>query len=128
MTSATKSKILNILLILTSLLGFLEWGKGNQLFLIQAEAEIFVKMIENPMSVLHPFTIMPFIGQILLLITLFQRRPNKKLTYIGMACIGILLTLMFAIGCMELNFKILASTIPFLMVGFLTIRHNRLKG
>jgi hypothetical protein len=43
MKETTKSKFFNLLLILTSLLGYLEWGKGHQMFLFQAEAEIFAK-------------------------------------------------------------------------------------
>ena len=38
-----KSKIYNLLLILTSLVGYLEWGRKNHQFLFEAEAEIFTK-------------------------------------------------------------------------------------
>jgi len=119
-----KSKILNILLVLTSLLGYLEWGRDNKQFLFQAEAEIVSKLFSDPTSVIHPFTILPLAGQILLLITLFQKTPNKILTFIGIGGIGVLLALMFVIGLISLNFKILSSTIPFLVTGWLTIRHH----
>ncbi|MBK8192733.1 MAG: hypothetical protein IPK76_05895 [Lewinellaceae bacterium] len=122
-----KSKILNALLILSSLVGYLEWGKDNKLFLFQAEAEIISKLIDNPLSVLHPFTVLPFVGQILLLITLFQQKPGRILTYVGIGGIGILLALMFVIGLITLNVKVLASTIPFLVLAFVTIRHHRAK-
>lgn len=121
----TKSKILNVLLILTSLFGYLEWGKDNETFLFQAEAEILMKLFSNPESVIHPFTLLPMFGQILLIITLFQKNPGKILTYIALACIGLLLMFMFIIGLMSLNGKILISTIPFLITAFLTIRHHR---
>ena len=120
-----KSKILNLLLIITSLLGFLEWGGNNRSFLFQVEAEVLSKILADPASVIHPLTILPLLGQIALVATLFQRTPNKKLSYIGIGCLGILLGLMFAIGLMSLNFKIILSTIPFLGVAILTIRHNR---
>jgi hypothetical protein len=45
------------------------------------------------------------------------------LTFIGIASIGMLLLLMFAIGCMSLNFKILFSTVPFLVLAYFTVRH-----
>lgn len=122
-----KSKILNALLILSSLVGYLEWGKDNKLFLFQAEAGIISKLIDNPLSVLHPFTVLPFVGQILLLITLFQQKPGRILTYVGIGGIGILLALMFVIGLITLNVKVLASTIPFLVLAFVTIRHHRAK-
>ena len=122
-----KSKILNLLLILTSLIGFLEWGKNNKLFLFQAEAEIISKLFTDPISVIHPFTIFPLVGQILLLFTLFQKKPNRMVTFISIGAIGILLSFMFVIGLISLNYKILLSTIPFLVIAFLTIKHYRNK-
>jgi hypothetical protein len=120
-----KGKILNLLLILTSLIGYLEWGKDNTAFLFQVEAGILSKIFTDPISVIHPFTILPLAGQLLLFFTLFQKEANKILTLTGMAGLGILLALMFFIGCISLNLKILASTIPFLVVGYLTIRNYR---
>jgi hypothetical protein len=119
-----KPKILNILLVLTSLLGYLEWGRDNKQFLFQAEAEIISKLFNDPNSVLHPFIILPLAGQILLLITLFQKSPNKIVTFIGIAGIGLLLGLMFVIGLISVNIKILSSTLPFLIIAVVTIRHH----
>ena len=120
-----KSKFLNFLIILTSLLGYLEWGKDKKLFLFQVEAEIISKFFTNPYSVIHPLTIAPFVGQIMLLITLFQSKPNKILTFISIGALGVLLGLMFVIGLISLNLKILFSTIPFLIVVFFTINYHR---
>lgn len=125
MTHAIKSKIYNVLLLTTSLFGFLEWGAGNHRFLFQAEAEIFVKMMADPSNGLHPFIILPFAGQLLLLITLFQKNPNKKMSLIGMSCLGILLLLLFLIGCMGLNSRVISASIPYLAVSVLTILHHR---
>lgn len=122
-TSKMKSKILNFLLIITSLLGYLEWNGNNHIFLFKAEAEIFLKLFTNPLSVLHPFTILPLVGQILLLITLFQKTPNKTLSFISIAGLGLLLGFMFIIGLLSLNFKVIISTIPFIIVSVLAIRH-----
>jgi hypothetical protein len=118
-----KSKLLNALLIISSLFGYLEWGKDNHSFLYEIEAKILIKIFHEPESVLHPFTVLPLLGQILLLFTLLQKRPNRILTFIGIASIGMLLLLMFAIGCMSLNFKILFSTVPFLVLAYFTVRH-----
>ncbi|HRJ28278.1 MAG TPA: hypothetical protein PLV21_10670 [Cyclobacteriaceae bacterium] len=120
-----KGKILNGLLILTSLFGYLEWGKDNSVFLFQAEAEVISKLFTDPASAAHPFTILPLVGQLLLFITLFQKRPVNVLTYTGMAGIGVLLVFMFVIGVISLNFRIVFSTIPFLIVSFLTVKHLR---
>lgn len=120
-----RGKILNALLIVTSLFGYLEWGKENSSFLFQAEGEILIKLFTDPVSAAHPFTLIPLFGQIILLITLFQKNPGKLLTFIGIAAIGILLGFMFAIGLMSLNVKILFSTLPFLIIAVLTVLHFR---
>lgn len=120
-----KSKILNLLLIVTSLIGYLEWSGDNQMLLFQGEAEIIHKLFTNPSSVIHPFILLPLIGQIILFVTLFQKKPSKILTYLSMACLGLLLGFMFVIGLLSLNYKIIFSTIPFLTVAVYTIRYLR---
>ena len=120
-----KSKIYNFLLILSSLIGYLEWGKTNHSFLYQVEIEMLSKLMTDLRSIIHPLTILPLIGQILLLATLFQKKPNKTWTYIGIGCIGLLLILMFLIGLISLNYKITLSTIPFIVFSILTIKQYR---
>lgn len=117
-------KLLNAGLILTSLVGYLEWGQDNTIFLFQAEYDIMLKLFTDPASVLHPFILLPFFGQILLAITFFQKEPGKKLTFFGLGGIGILLVLMFFIGLMSLNIKILVSTLPFLCVAFFVLKEH----
>jgi hypothetical protein len=63
-------KVFNALLVLTSLFGYLEWGGENQIFLFQAEMELIRKLAIDPMAAAHPFTLVPLLGQMLLLITL----------------------------------------------------------
>jgi hypothetical protein len=120
-----KSKVLNFLLIVTSLLGYLEWSGNSHMFLFQAEFEIFKKLFSDPVSVLHPFITLPMIGQIILAVTLFQKKPSKILTYISIGGLGILLVFMFLIGLISLNYKIALSTIPFIVVVVLTVIHSR---
>jgi hypothetical protein len=122
-----KSKILNIFLILTPLIGYLEWGKDSRSFLFQAEAEVLRKLFTDPLSVIHPFTLLPLLGQIILLFTLFQKQPSKRLTLIGMGSVAVLLLFIFVIGLLSRNYKILLSTLPFILTGALTIAHHRRK-
>lgn len=120
-----KSKILNLALIITSLLGYLEWGKSNHEFLFESEWFVLSKIFTEPMLVVHPFTVIPMLGQILLFFTLFQEKPSKILTYISITGLGLLLGFMFIIGIISPNLKILISTLPFLVVAFLTIKNHR---
>jgi hypothetical protein len=119
-----KHKTLNLLLILTSLIGYLEWGQDNSTFLWQAELEVLSKLFTTPDEVLHPFILLPLAGQLVLIITLFQSKPSKALTYAGMAGIGILLVFMFLIGLMSLNYKTILSVLPFLITSFLVFRYR----
>ena len=109
-----KTRLLILSLILTSLLGYLEWGTDQQMFLLQGEADILVKLFRDPASVLHPFILLPLFGQILLLIALFQNPPRKRLIYAGMACIGLLLLLILVVGLLAGNVKTILSALPFL--------------
>lgn len=120
-----KSKTLNFLLIIFSLIGYLEWSGNQHIFLFEAEIEIFSKLFTSPISVLHPFIILPTISQFLLLFTLFQKKPSKKLTYISIFGLGILLGFMLFIGLISLNYKIALSTIPFIVVSIITMLHHR---
>jgi hypothetical protein len=74
-----KSKILNFLLILFSLFGYLEWSGKNHMFLFEAEIEILSKLFINPKSVIHPFIILPIISQFLLLFTFFSKNSQYKI-------------------------------------------------
>jgi len=120
-----KTKILNFLLIITSLCGYLEWSGNNHIFLFKAEADIISKLFTNPISVVHPFTILPIVGQLLLLITLFQKYPSKILTFISIGGLGLLLGFICIIGLISLKFKIIISTIPFIIVSVLNIINYR---
>ncbi|MBX7052314.1 MAG: hypothetical protein K1X54_09790 [Flavobacteriales bacterium] len=121
-----KTKVLNFLTILTSLLGYLEWGGGeSHSFLFQAEAEVFSKLFSNPTSVLHPFILIPLGGQLMLLLTLFMKPYTKFLTYAGIISIAVLLLLILLIGLMSMNFWMVLSTLPFFIVSTLSFRYQR---
>lgn len=108
-----KHQIIALLLLLSSGIGYMEWGGGKMKQLIfQVETEVLSKMLDDPMSVLHPFTILPLIGQILLLMSIFIF--DKKLIISGICCIGILFVLLFIIGILGTNIKMISSTLPFL--------------
>lgn len=114
-------KLLTFLLILTFHFGYLEWGENNSSFIFEAEAEIFKKVGSDVLSAVHPLTVIPLIGIILLIITLFQPQPNKRLTFIGLACLGILMAVILLVGILGLNYKVVLSVIPFWIVAIFLI-------
>lgn len=122
-----KSKLLNLGLILSSLVGYLEWGQNNRMFLFQGELEVIAKLFTDFGSAAHPFTLLPLLGQLLLAFTLLQKSPSRLLTFLGLAGVGLLLAFMFLVGVMGLNFKIALSVVPFLTLTFITVKHHRAK-
>jgi hypothetical protein len=120
-----KAKILNLCVLLTSLIGYLEWGRDMHMFLFQGEAEVVGKLFHDPMAVIHPLTLLPLFGQLILLYTLFQKTPGKILTYIGLGCLSLLLLFITLVGALSLNYKIVLSTIPFILSGALTVINTR---
>jgi hypothetical protein len=116
-----KHKLLNATLVLASLIGYLEWGKGSSTFLFSAEAHVFKNIFVDPLSVIHPFTVIPFVGQVMLIIGIFQSNPNKILTYLGIAFLSLLLVVVFLIGATTGNIKMVASALPFLITSVYTI-------
>lgn len=120
--SNLRIKVLALLLILTSLLGYLEWG-DNHSFLFQVEGELLSKIVSDPGSMLHPFVLLPLFGQLLLLIVLFQKEPKKAFIYIGMGGIGVLMFFLLFIGILVSNMKIFGSSLPYLVICGITIWH-----
>jgi hypothetical protein len=120
-----KYKVLIILLIVTSLFGYLAWGGDQQAYLWEAEWDIIQKLFSNPKSVAHPFILIPLSGQLLLLIALFQHQPNPKLIFTAIGCIGLLLVFILLAGILSTQVKIIASTIPFLATAIYTIQAFR---
>lgn len=120
-----KKRVLILLLFLSTFFGYLEWGDDQSSFLIESELEIFSKGIKDPLSVLHPFTLIPFIGQILLLISLFQKAPKKWLVIAAIIGLGLLFGLILFIGIIGPNWKILVSSLPFWLISTLLIREFR---
>lgn len=105
--------------------GYLEWSGNNHIFLYEAEAEILSKLFINPISVFHPLTILPIIGQLFLVISLLQKEPNKIISLIGISGLGLLLGFMFIVGLFTFNFKIIASTVPFISMSIYTIMYYK---
>jgi hypothetical protein len=106
-------RVINVALLITSSFCFLEWGKDNSSFLFQVEYEIFRNGF-NPDSIMHPLVFLPMVGQLLLIFSIIK--PTKRITFIGMSMIGILVLLILVVGVISLHIKIILSTIPFLTI------------
>jgi hypothetical protein len=110
-------------LLLSFLICYLEWGH-QRAFIFQMEYEFFVSTITLS-SLLHPFILLPFIGQLLLLYPLFLKDPNPKLILTGMILLGLLAWFIFIISIISLNPEMIACSLPFTLTSILFIRHYK---
>ena|SRR6218665_3189010 len=115
-------RVFPIAFLLTFLLCYLEWGGGNSGFLLQMEYDVLFKGQYSD-SFKHPLVLIPFLGQLLLLISIF--RPRKKLILAGIILQGILVFMVLLVGGLSLNPKIFFSALPFVGVLVLFIRYNK---
>jgi len=118
-------KLLNLCLLLSFQLGYLEWGKDYHTFIFQAEAEIISKAMSSAASAVHPLIVIPLAGLLILLYTLFQKTPSRFLSFSGLACLSVLMLLLLFIGITAGKWKIAVSVIPFFVAAFFMLRANR---
>jgi len=118
-------KLLNLLLLITSLFGYLQWGGGHHAFIWQAERDIFLRGVGHTDAMLHPFVLLPLCGQLLLLFTLVQRVPGRLPTLIGLGCLSIIMLFLLFIGIIARSPAIAFSALPFVITGVLVLRGMR---
>lgn len=118
----TKIKILIFLLVISSFIGYLEWPGNNHGFLIVMQYEIIFGKYFNIKNFFHPAIFLPLIGELLLIINLFQAKPSKLLLLTGMVCLSVIMLIIFIVGIASLNIKVLASSIPFLVIAFIILK------
>jgi hypothetical protein len=119
------ARLINIALLITSLLCYLEWGGGNSGFLFQLELELF-KTDDIAHTFTHVMVLAPLAGQFILLITVFQKTPGRRLTAIGIGLLSVLVLMISLVGILDLNYKIFGSTLPFLASVYFFFRNRKL--
>ena len=117
-------RLINICLFLAFLMGYLEWGKNQHAFIFKMETEILVKGFTDFKSIFHPLIWIPFTGQIMILVTIFQKKISRALSLTGLAFLSTLMLLLFIIGLLTLNFKVTGSAIPFLIAVIFVLKYH----
>jgi hypothetical protein len=116
-------KLLNALLILTPLMGYMEWA-DQHMFIYELEYDLLFNFREKQDAFLHPLILLPLIGQLVLIITLFQREPNKKLTFTGIALLSTIMVFLFFIGFIAKSPAIALYAAPFIVTAIITVWIN----
>lgn len=118
-------RLINIGLILSLMICYMEWGKGSSIFIYQAEYELFLQKNRNTDNFTHPLILAPFLGQLLLAFTLFQKSPSRRITLIGIILMGLLVFFISLSGWLSLNIKTIASTLPFIILTIIHFAYGR---
>lgn len=121
-----KIRIATLAVILSSFIGYLEWGGEQSGFLLEMEMNILISGAKQ--ALVHPAFLIPFIGQLLLLLTVFQREPKRWMIYLGTGMLALLLVFIFIIGILSQNVKILASALPFIISAVVLLMSLRRSG
>lgn len=111
-------KLGNLSVVLASLIGYLEWGVDQHSFLVQAEMEVLTRLWSDPWGVVHPLTMIPLMGQLVLVITLFQKQVSRKLTRLGILALAILFGVILLVGLWAPNWKMVLSVVPFFICSY----------
>lgn len=111
--------------LLTSFIGYTEWGNNQSMYIFQMEFDLFFGSKGSINNFTHPFIGIPLIGQIILLFQLFYKNPKKTWILIGSSCIALLFLLFFIIGLLTIKFKIILSALPYLFVFSLYILNKK---
>lgn len=113
-------------LFFSSFIGYLEWGKQSE-FIFEIEYDLLFKMNASPEAFLHPFIILPLLGQIILLVSFLVPKPKFWLVLLASTGIALLFLMLLLIGLLNWNPKISLFALPFLaFYGFLISRRKSL--
>lgn len=109
-------RLVNIGLLLAFSICYLEWGGGNSSFIFQVEYELFRKTDDLLSSLTHPLILAGLAGQVLLLYSIFSKKPKRMLNSIGILILSPVVVLAFLAGALSLNWKMIASALPFIIL------------
>ena len=100
------------LLLLCTLVPYLEWGKTQSAFLFEIEWLVIKSIFVNPFSIVHPLILLPLFGQLLILVFgVFITRFYPVL--FGIILVSALILLILFVGIFSLNILVVVYCIPF---------------
>lgn len=124
----TKTKWLHLGLVLTFLMGYMEWGKDQKMFIYEAFVDILQKAVAEPLNFLHPFILFPLAGFIGILYTLFQNLPSRTLTLLSIGGMALIMLFIFFIGVFTGNVRMMLFNLPFVVFLVIVVRLHWKKG
>ncbi|MBI5915210.1 MAG: hypothetical protein HY842_07530 [Bacteroidetes bacterium] len=121
------TRLINIGLFLAFNICYLEWGSDQSSFLFQIPFTIFAEKKDLLSTLTHPLIIFGFAGQLMLLVSAIRKVPNRIVNLIGWLCLAVIVLLVLLSGLLSFNWRILLSTVPFIVLSVLFFRNRRKK-
>lgn len=108
-------RLLNLGLLIAFQFCYLEWP-NHSMYVFEAEKEIFTKTENWISNFTHPIILIGLVTQIVLLLGAILPNINSKINTLSVLLLGVLVLLFAVVGVLSLNYKIIFSTLPFLIV------------
>lgn len=126
MEKIREQKLLLAGIFIAFLFCYMEWGGSNHGFIFQLELELMSDKSKGIESILHPFVLLPLAGQLLLIFSLFQPLTKKWIVLCAILALSVLVLMILFAGLLSLNVKMIASTLPFIILSVVYVnRHFR---
>lgn len=114
-------RLANIGILVSSLFGYMEWGKDQHSFLFEIEYELLFGQKNLLETITHPIVLASLSGQLLVFYCAITTNSSKKLNLLGLFLLGGLLLFILLAGILSANLKMIGSTLPFLIFAILLI-------
>jgi hypothetical protein len=114
-------RLFKIALFVTFLICYLDFGHDSSGFVGQIEYLVIKNLNAEISTLQNPLFILAFIGQILILISVFNSNHSNGLIFLGIKLLGVIVLLILIFGVFLLSVKMIVSTIPFISVLILYI-------
>jgi hypothetical protein len=109
-------RLLNIFLLLTFQIGYLEWPPQHSMFVFEAAYEILSKTETLFSNLTHPIILLGLLAQLVLFMAAIVPKSNKKINAVGIVILGLLMLLFLLISLLSKNIKMFAAALPYLII------------
>ena len=100
----------------------MEWGGGNRSRWPRRSTSCSSNSPFRRIPWTHPLILLPFAGQVLLLVNLFLAKPRRRLGTFGLVLMGVLALMILLVGILSRNIWMVLSILPFLALAVLHFR------
>ncbi len=91
---------------------YFEWSDQSA-FVYEVAYQLLFEKSEKANAFSHPLVLLPFLGQLLVLISVFLPKPKRWMVFSGMAMMGLLVLVLLIVGVVGKNWRIAVATLPF---------------